>query len=94
MSEPCALCGAPSGCTHHLIGGANRKKADQDGLTIRLCHSCHNLAVKPQDRIHGNPIAEKLSKMLGQAIWEKNWQQENTGDARAAFRERYGRSWL
>jgi len=33
-------------------------------------------------------MAEKLSKMLGQAIWEVNY-----GD-REAFRRRYGKSYL
>jgi hypothetical protein len=43
---------------------------------------------KATERIHENPMAEKLSKMLGQAIWEKH-----NGD-REAFRKRYGKSYL
>lgn len=34
---------------HHCVGGtANRKKADEDGLWIYLCHDCHQ-AVHNQD---------------------------------------------
>ena len=40
------------------------------------------------ERIHGNPMAEKFSKMLGQAIWEKHY------GTREDFRKRYGKSYL
>jgi len=54
-------------------------------------------------------MAEKLSKMLGQAIWERNWilkdaihdkdgdeeaQDSESRIARKEFRRRYGRSYL
>jgi len=49
--------------THHLLFGRSiRRIADKDGITIKVCRSCHNMATKPEDRIHENPVAEKLSK--------------------------------
>lgn len=90
----CSFCGRPAECTHHLIFGSDRKKADEDGLTIPLCDRCHNMGPL-LDRIHDNPAAEKLSKMLGQTIYEKNKIQEGKTEeeARELFRKRYGRSW-
>lgn len=61
--------------------------ADEDGLVIPMCHKHHNMGALTE-RIHDNPMAEKLSKMLGQAIWESRY-----GD-REAFRKRYGKSYL
>lgn len=83
----CIICGKPSECVHHLIFGmAKRDLADQDGLTMPMCNSCHNMG---RYRLHDNPMAESLSKMLGQAIWEGN----NNHD-RERFIKRYGKSWL
>ena len=99
----CALCGRPADSSHHLVFGSGlRKLADEDSLTIDICNECHTMAVKPKDRIHDNPVAEKLSKMLGQALWEKRYiarQAEMPFDdleeeAREKFRDRYGKSYL
>lgn len=92
-------------CSHHLISGRGlRELADQDGLTIPLTNDEHNMAADPVDRIHGNPTAEKMSKMLGQLAWEKEYYRqtfEAYGElakghdpAREAFRKRYGISYL
>lgn len=92
-------------CTHHLISGRGlRELADEDGLTIPLTNKEHNTASDPVDRIHGNPTAEKLSKMLGQMAYEKEYYRatfeaqnelaKGEDPAREAFRERYGISYL
>lgn len=84
----CIVCGAPAECRHHLIfGNGLRETADKDGLTVPCCNRCHNMGAVPET-IHGNPMAEKLSKRLGQAIWEMHY------GSREEFRERYGRSYL
>ena len=99
----CAICGKPAECTHHLIGGTGKRKlADEDGLTIPLCNSCHNMAVKATERIHGNPMAEILSKMLGQLAWEMRYIEKQVElpfddlgtEAREAFLKRYGKRYL
>ena len=108
-SEICIFCGRQAECEHHLIFGiAQREKADQDGLVVPSCNDCHNLG-KLLSRVHENPMAEKLSKMLGQAMWERNWILKDSihyddGDeeahdlesriARKEFMRRYGRSYL
>ena len=43
-------------------------------------------------KIHDNPMAEKLSKMFGQAIYERNEVAKGAtiDEAREKFRKRYG----
>ena len=49
-------------------------------------------------QIHDNSVAEKLSKIAGQLVWEKEYYHKLYGyendPAREAFRKRYGRSYL
>lgn len=107
--EVCAMCGRTSECIHHLIfGTAGRELSEKDGLKLPLCDDCHNMGEKLR-RIHENPAAEKLSKMLGQALWEKEWilndvildpgNEEKKIEAerklaRKEFMKRYGKSYL
>lgn len=84
----CFFCGKPAECEHHLIfGNGIRKLADEDGLTIPMCHKHHNMG-SLTERIHGNSMAEYLSKALGQAVWEKHY------GTREDFIKRYGRNYL
>lgn len=102
-NQICILCGREYATdTHHLIfGTSGRRNAERFGLTIDICSNCHNGAVLPEDRIHGNPRAEDLSKMLGQALYEKNYYKDlyyqlNRGhdEARESFIQQFGRSYL
>lgn len=78
----CAICGKPDVEIHHLVFGRGlRELADADSLTIPLCRECHKA-------VHLNGTASTLSKMLGQA-----WYEKTVGD-RESFRKRYGRSYL
>ena len=99
----CICCGKPATVTHHLImGSGNRKKSDDYGLTIPLCAACHNMSENyTVCQIHDNPRAEDLSKMLGQAIWEKNYYKDlyyqlnrDEDEARDRFREIFGQAYL
>jgi hypothetical protein len=86
--EICFFCGRPAEGEHHLIfGTAGRELAEKDGLKVPTCNKCHNMG-RITERIHDNPMAEKLSKMLGQAIYEKEI------GTREEFRRRYGKSYL
>ena len=94
----------PPECRHHCIFGRGlRELAEADGLWIPLMNREHNLSPKGTIyQIHGNPAAEKLSKMLGQVAWEKHYIAEKyslpfddiEAEAREAFKERYGKSFL
>lgn len=99
-----AFSGRPRECDHHLIYGRGlRELAEQDGLYIPLTNAEHNM--NPQGerwQIHGNAPAEALSKMVGQLAWEKHYIATKRElpfegierEAREAFRERYGISYL
>ncbi len=84
----CFFCGKPAECEHHLLfGNGTRKLAEEDGLKVPICNQCHTLDTVT-GRIHDNVMAEKLSKMLGQAVFESE-----VGD-RQDFMARYGKSYL
>ena len=95
-NEYCFFCGRPAECQHHLIfGSSNRKLADDDGLKVPSCNRCHNMG-KISGRIHDNPMAEKMSKMIGQLVWENKGVASGLSPygARELFRKRYGKSYL
>lgn len=86
----CAFCGKPTNTMHHLVFGVSeRQLADEDGLTIGICDKCHEFH-------KNNPIACKMSKMIGQLAYEKRKCAEGAteDEAREMFRKRYGRSYL
>ncbi len=84
----CFFCGKQAEGEHHLLfGNGTRKLSEEDGLKVPVCNQCHTLGTVT-GRIHDNPIAEKLSKMLGQAMFELK-----IGD-RQDFMARYGKSYL
>lgn len=91
----CVLCGAMGYHDHHLIcGTANRNMSEKFGLKVPLCARCH-------DFIHAHGPAMRLSKMLGQAIFERNYYRDlyyelnqEEDEARARFRELFGKSYL
>ena len=69
----CLFCGKPAECEHHLIfGTASRELSEKDGLKVPSCNDCHNMGEKLK-RIHDNPMAERLSKIIGQMAWEKEY---------------------
>ena len=91
----CFFCGNPALHEHHCVfGNGLRKLADEDGLKVTTCDYCHTLG-NVLNRLHDNPMAEKLSKMFGQAIFERNECAKGATleDARTKFIKRYGRSY-
>ena len=47
----CFICGSPYVEEHHIFGGAYRKKSEQYGLKVFLCHCDHN---EPPNGVHHN----------------------------------------
>lgn len=96
----CDICGKnfESLDTHHCVMGYNRKLADQDNLTVRICRKCHK-------EIHNNAVTEALSKMYGQREWEFNYLLDKfcndeldkaviRTEVREMFRKRYQINYL
>lgn len=94
MIELCIFCTKQATHRHHLIfGNGLRPIAEDDSIYIPICEYHHTLAPRVNERIHDNVMAEKLSKMLGQVIWEKKAVAAgmDEDEAREAFRKRYGK---
>lgn len=89
-TEYCSLCGKPKEDTHHLVFGRGfRQLSDRWNLVMPICRNCH-------ESIHGNVMAEKLSKICGQLLFEKEdiLRGESEESAREHFRQIFGRSYL
>ncbi len=72
-ADICVFCGRPAECEHHLVfGTAGRDLSEKDGLKVPACNNCHNMGEK-MVRVHGNPMAERMSKIIGQLAWEKEY---------------------
>ena len=93
--DRCFNCHAAMGTeTHHIFGGPNRSTCDADGLTVRMCHQCHDAIHFDRDK--SGPMMERYHK-LGQVQWESYFGREleqQGKDVREAFRERYGKNYL
>ena len=87
-SNSCYICGKTADLeVHHCIfGTGKRKKADEDGLTVKLCHTCHQAIHSPTNNFD-RTIQESLKK-VAQRRWEDKY------GSRADFVKRYGRNYL
>ena len=83
----CFICGSCRNLElHHVFGGANRKRSDKDGLTVYLCHACHN---EPPNGVHFNRRNSDRLKALAQERW-----QEIYNKTKADFIKAYGKNYL
>lgn len=86
-SSCCYLCGKTANLEcHHVFGGANRKASDRYGLTVRLCHKCHN---EPPRGVHHNAMNQKKLQRRVQRIAMRHykWSVEE-------FRSIFGKNYL
>ena len=86
----CLICGKPSTDVHHLVfGNAKRRLADADALTMPLCREHH-------EQMHNIKGMQVMSHIAGQLFYERNMCAAGVDpdDARTAFRDRYGISYL
>ena len=81
----CYLCGAERMLeNHHIFGGANRPKSDKYGLTVYLCHYCHN---EPPRGVHHNRHNMDLLRREGQKAFMKKYPDKD-------FIFEFGRNYL
>ena len=71
---------------HHIMGGAYRKKSDEDGLVIFLTPELHNMS---NQEIHFNKWFDNYAKKEAQKKWMEYYNK--TVDDWVA---RYGHSYL
>ena len=81
----CYLCGSTSFLEkHHIFNGADRKKSEKYGLTVYLCHYCHN---EPPKGVHHNAENNRALKEIGQREFEKQYPA-------LSFRQIFGRNYI
>ena len=81
----CFLCGSCRWIEkHHIFGGAMRKKSEHYGLTVYLCHWCHNM---PPNGVHFN--REKMDELraVGQRAFQEHYADKD-------FFKEFGRNYL
>ena len=71
---------------HHIFGGPYRRKSDRYGLTIYLCHWCHN---EPPNGVHHSAEMAQRLREYGQRKWMA--EQDKTIED---FRREFGRNYL
>lgn len=101
----CLVCGKPAEKHHIFKGNKQRKLADSDLLIMPLCYEHH----RGNMSVHMKKEMNVLCEMCGQLAWERKYladklaSDEKLGhqsaedwmdEAREAFRQRYGESWL
>ena len=83
----CFICGRRGSTEcHHIFPGANRKRSDRDGMTVYLCHYCHN---EPPTGVHQNRAIRRQLQAIAQRRWMEFYNK--TEDE---FRAAYGRSYI
>lgn len=83
QSETCCyICGAVHSLeVHHCIHGtANRRLADEDGLTVYLCRGCHSA-------LHDRGLFDRSLQSIAMKAYIEHYG--STED----FRRRYGRTY-
>ena len=83
----CYLCGRWTETeNHHIFGGGKRKKADRDGLTVYLCHYCHN---EPPNGVHFSKETREHLKRIGETAWCTHY-----GKTIEDFIKEYGKNYI
>lgn len=84
----CYICGLSATLEmHHVFfGSANRKKSDEDGCVVWLCHYHHTGS---KNSVHFNIKVDRELKRQCEEVWLKHYNK--TVDD---FIKRYGRNYL
>lgn len=93
QTKCCYVCGATSGLhLHHIFyGTANRKKSDEDKMTVFLCGYHHNLS---NAGIHFNKALDEKVKQQAEKIWIDTYADGDLENGIKLFIKRYGRNYL
>ena len=86
LTRKCYLCGSLRNIEiHHVVYGyGNRKQSDIYGLTVPLCHQCHN---EPPNGVHFNKENDLKLKRIAQVAFQREYPDKD-------FTEIFGRNYL
>jgi len=91
----CYVCGASGAlhCHHVFYGTANRKKSDEDGMTIWLCPAHHNMS---NAGVHFNKTLDERIKQQAERVWIAKYTDNNLPmeERLKSFIQRYGRGYI
>ena len=81
-NKSCFICGSTQNLQRHHTwhGTANRRLADEDGLTVLLCMNCHIA-------LHDKGVNDRFLMEIGERAWLRE-----TGKTVDDFIKRYGRN--
>lgn len=83
--KECFICGKTTGLhKHHIYGGANRKKSEENGFWVWLAPEWHNMS---GNGVHFDRMLDLMLKRLCQKEYEK-------GHTREEFMKLIGKSYL
>lgn len=69
-TDECYICRAQGPLeTHHCHHGSRRKKADEYGLTVKLCPLCHRL-------LHDKGYYDRYLQQVAQKAFENKYSHE------------------
>lgn len=87
-NKQCVVCGAKTNLhLHHILFGKNRKKADQDGLTVWLCYNHHEGTYGVHGK-YGHDLDIKL-KQEAEECWLSYYNK-----SKEDFIKRYGKNYI
>lgn len=80
-NEGCYICGRMEPLQmHHCLHGIRRKLADEDGLWVWLCASCHG-------KLHDKGLYDRQLQIMAQLAWVNKY------GTKEEFIQRYGKSY-
>lgn len=74
--QTCFICGGRATEKHHIMhgySGLDRKLSERYGLTVGLCHRCHN---EPPNGVHFNAGVDNWLKRKAQTAFEAEHSHE------------------
>lgn len=87
-NKQCYVCNTTNNLhLHHIIFGKNRKKADEDGLTVYLCREHHEGTFGVHGK-NGHKL-DTILKQQAEIYWLKTYNKTVED-----FIERYGKNYL
>lgn len=76
---------------HHIFAGPNRKHSEKYGLTVYLCHACHN---EPPYGAHFSKKTADWLHRIGQRTFETNAEKRGIQEPRKEFVKIFGKNYL
>ena len=71
VTDECYICRAQGALeTHHCHHGSRRKKADEYGLTVKLCPRCHRL-------LHDKGYYDRYLQKVAQQAFENKYSKRS-----------------